>query len=254
MGEIERELSGPPGSSDSRRKMLAEALTVIRDQASLLDEAADMLAAAPSSDSPAIPEELQGWKCNNCQTVFTSVQQQRRENDTNGGPRCPCCKAYGQYTYPYALHKGDPCERCGVSHDDVAPGPCQGSKPTPASHTAPDALRTALIACGRHAGAILSDDVSDEFLSFIPEEVRLKLAALTTPAPADTNAALIEALTPSGSTKAAYHGEFFFETEDGVSNAGIERFRKVYVPWDTVKQIMEAIRARAALNQGRQAS
>lgn len=56
---------------------------------------------------------------------------------------------------------------------------------------------------------------------------------------------LREALTPSGDTKADYHGEFSFETEDGETDAGIERYRKVYVPWDTVKQIMAAILARA---------
>lgn len=42
--EIERELGGAPGSPDNRRKMLAEALTVIRDQSSLLDEATSILA------------------------------------------------------------------------------------------------------------------------------------------------------------------------------------------------------------------
>lgn len=55
-----------------------------------------------------------------------------------------------------------------------------------------------------------------------------------------------EALTPSGSTKAAYRGEFSFDTEDGVSDAGIEQYRKVYVPWDTAKEIMAAIRGRVA--------
>lgn len=51
-----------------------------------------------------------GWKCNNCQTVFTSEQDERREGDDNGGPTCPGCKAHGQYTYPYRLHHGDPAE------------------------------------------------------------------------------------------------------------------------------------------------
>jgi hypothetical protein len=57
----------------------------------------------------------------------------------------------------------------------------------------------------------------------------------------------VEALTPSAATKAAYHGEFSFELYEGVSDAGIDQHRKVYVPWDTVKQIMAAIRARAAI-------
>ena len=56
---------------------------------------------------------------------------------------------------------------------------------------------------------------------------------------------LVEALTPSGDTKAAYHGEFTFQIHDGVSDAGIDQYRKVYVPWDTVKEIMTAIRKRA---------
>ena len=40
------------------------------------------------------------------------------------------------------------------------------------------ALREALIETGRHAGAVLSDDVSTEFLLLIPNEVKLKLQAL----------------------------------------------------------------------------
>lgn len=58
---------------------------------------------------------------------------------------------------------------------------------------------------------------------------------------------LTEAVTPSGDTKAAYHGEFSFNIEEWDDDAACERIRKVYVPWDTVKQIMAAIKARAAL-------
>ena len=46
-----------------------------------------------------------------------------------------------------------------------------------------------------------------------------------------------EALEPSGDTKAAYLGEFSFH--DGL--------KKRVVPWTTIKEIMAAIRARAAL-------
>jgi hypothetical protein len=57
---------------------------------------------------------------------------------------------------------------------------------------------------------------------------------------------LRDALTPSAETKAAYIGEFHFgircQDEDGN-----EVTRQVPVPWDTVKEIMAAIRARAAL-------
>jgi hypothetical protein len=59
-------------------------------------------------------------------------------------------------------------------------------------------------------------------------------------------ARLREALEPSGSTKAAYHGEFVFDLFRGISNAGIDQYEKVYVPWGTVKQIMKTIAARAA--------
>lgn len=67
------------------------------------------------------------------------------------------------------------------------------------------------------------------------------------------NARLREALTPSGDTKAAYMGEFSFEImetyfdEDG--ETFVEQPRKVYVPWDTIKEIMAAILARAALKE-----
>lgn len=57
---------------------------------------------------------------------------------------------------------------------------------------------------------------------------------------------LREALTPSGSTKAAYHGEFAFNLHR-IDDCGDEYVEKVYVPWDTVKQVMKAILARTAL-------
>lgn len=68
--------------------------------------------------------EKHGWKCNNCQTVFTSEQDERREGDDNGGPTCPGCKAHGQYTYPYRLHHGDPAEEGTATTllDDAKPG------------------------------------------------------------------------------------------------------------------------------------
>jgi hypothetical protein len=53
--------------------------------------------------------------------------------------------------------------------------------------------------------------------------------------------ALREALTPSAATKAAFIGEFKF--------AGGEDGYDVTVPWTTVKEIMAAILARAALTQ-----
>lgn len=58
-------------------------------------------------------------------------------------------------------------------------------------------------------------------------------------------AALREALTPSGATKAAYIGEFKFA---GImlDADGDETAYKLTVPWTTTKEIMAAILARAA--------
>lgn len=65
---------------------------------------------------------------------------------------------------------------------------------------------------------------------------------------------LREALKPSGATKAAYIGEFSFTIEEwdcdgGEDGEGAVSSRTVYVPWDTIKQIMAAIYDRAALLQ-----
>jgi hypothetical protein len=59
-----------------------------------------------------------------------------------------------------------------------------------------------------------------------------------------------EALTPSGETKVAYTGEFYW-IED-LEYDGVTPGRKVYVPWTTIKEIMAAIRARAALRKARE--
>lgn len=53
--------------------------------------------------------------------------------------------------------------------------------------------------------------------------------------------ALVDALTPSATTKAWYIGEFTFETGEGMS-----RYRH-QVPWDTVKEILAKIRTCAQL-------
>lgn len=58
-------------------------------------------------------------------------------------------------------------------------------------------------------------------------------------------AALVEALTPSGETKAHYSGEFFFEVDHYDEESQEVLSRRVTVPWTTVKEIMSAIRARA---------
>lgn len=62
------------------------------------------------------------------------------------------------------------------------------------------------------------------------------------------NARLREALTPSAETKAEYIGEFHFAVDD-TDEEGHERPRKVTVPWDTTKDIMRAILARAGVEK-----
>lgn len=61
------------------------------------------------------------------------------------------------------------------------------------------------------------------------------------------NARLREALTPSAETKAAYIGEFDFLQEAYSEEHGEEVTCRVTVPWPIIKEIMAAIRARAAL-------
>ncbi len=58
---------------------------------------------------------------------------------------------------------------------------------------------------------------------------------------------LQESLTPSGDTKAAYSGEFSFETECGEYNTECGEYNpcELAVPWTTIKAIMKAIKARA---------
>lgn len=62
-------------------------------------------------------------------------------------------------------------------------------------------------------------------------------------------AALEEALNPSGDTKAAYIGEFTFSYE-ATDEEGEPCTVRQSVPWTTIKEIMAAISARAALSQG----
>lgn len=68
------------------------------------------------------------------------------------------------------------------------------------------------------------------------------------------NRALIDALTPSGDTKAAYIAEFKFDVEvwdpdGGEDGDGEAVMESTTVPWTTVKEIMAAIsrHARQAL-------
>jgi len=61
-------------------------------------------------------------------------------------------------------------------------------------------------------------------------------------------ARLTEALTPSGDTKAAYMSEFEFIVF-GMNDDGEECSHKITVPWTAIKEIMAAIKARAALQE-----
>ncbi len=60
------------------------------------------------------------------------------------------------------------------------------------------------------------------------------------------NEALREALTPSGATKAAYWGEFYMGVT--LHARGQEDCRRIQIPWTSIKEIMAAITARAALD------
>lgn len=75
------------------------------------------------------------------------------------------------------------------------------------------------------------------------------LEGITAPRPAIGDevreAAYVEALTPSGETKAAYIGEFTFPFTAALPPDGEEETIKMTVPWTTVKEIMAAIKARA---------
>lgn len=62
-------------------------------------------------------------------------------------------------------------------------------------------------------------------------------------------ARLREALDPNF-TKADYIGEFKFTYVAGRDDDGTEIYEEIYVPWTTIKEIMAAIRDRAALKGG----
>lgn len=60
--------------------------------------------------------------------------------------------------------------------------------------------------------------------------------------------AMEEALTPSGSTKGAYMGEFSF-VETYFDEDGDEQSQEILVPWTTIKDIMKAITRRAGAHK-----
>jgi hypothetical protein len=84
-------------------------------------------------------------------------------------------------------------------------------------------------------------------IGFARADVSALIAALE--AIQGENARLREALTPSEGTKAAYIGEFSFSESVGAyDEAGyiVDHTETHIVPWTTIKEIMAAIRRRAA--------
>jgi len=81
------------------------------------------------------------------------------------------------------------------------------------------------------------------------QEVRTARAAIrwANTHAANSNPLLVEALTPSAETKAAYSGEFSFPELYWDTIKQQETTRQITVPWTTIKAIMAAIRARALL-------
>lgn len=134
-----------------------------------------------------------------------------------------------------------PCVDCGAS---VSPAP--SAVETPSAEGEVDRLAQEIRRVdGNHdlgAGAL-----AEALIPFI--------RALSPSAAACKCEVLREALTPSGDTKAAYHGEFKFSMNGGRENEDgeWEEFTQdVPVPWTTIKEIMVAIseRARQALHAG----
>ena len=87
------------------------------------------------------------------------------------------------------------------------------------------------------------DELASEAASFIESQTS-RIEALEA-----ENARLREALTPSVDTEAAYKGDFSFGVTLRAGNE--EDYRRITVPWTTIKEIMAAIRARAAISHDR---
>jgi len=100
--------------------------------------------------------------------------------------------------------------------------------------------------CREAVGTSYKDQVGAEHDAMMRLRRRHQQVEAALAAQAADIARLREALEPSAGTKAAYCGEFSFTIEDRDED-GEECFRHVSVPWTTVKEIMAAIRARAAL-------
>lgn len=128
--------------------------------------------------------------------------------------------------------------------DDLKPCPFCGSDPVPEFYSSEDGSGYATHCQAEACPAWPSVHGVDE---------NEAITAWNTRAP-DPRLAEVEAerdglraaLLPDGDTKAAYMGEFSFNITEYGDDGG-EIARKIYVPWTTIKEIMAAIKARAAL-------
>lgn len=138
-----------------------------------------------------------------------------------------------------------PCPFCGGTHVMMFEPTCRRDTPyNPADRLFP------LVRCQCGAEAIGKDEDYRGATAVAAWNTRPAEATLTARADAAEArlAKAVEALTPSGETKAAYIGEFSF-TVDFTNEDGEDDYMRVDVPWTTIKEIMAAIRARAALSE-----
>lgn len=85
------------------------------------------------------------------------------------------------------------------------------------------------------------DDLAGMYLQLLDSRTSLEAQLAAVTAERD---ALLEALTPSAETKAAYMGEFKVSFPS-VDEDGEEALTVADVPWTAIKEIMRAIRSRA---------
>lgn len=109
----------------------------------------------------------------------------------------------------------------------------------------------ALVIEQRHRDAVdawlRGDHMITEAFARFEREIRTTDAARIAELTAERDA-LLDALTPSDDTKAAYMGDFSIDLTR-VDECGDEYFERVFVPWSTIKEIMAAVKQRATLNR-----
>ena len=107
---------------------------------------------------------------------------------------------------------------------------------------------TADLAAARAELARWQEDHESQTARAMCAEEQERIRAHDLAAARKTIAAYEEALTPSAETKSAFWGEFEIVNTQ-LDDDGEEYTIKSFVPWDAVKEIMKAIRARAAIPQ-----